>query len=238
MPFWGTDAFKGPTNIGAVCADNLFSKGCHPVEYDGDWRLGIGWRIAEQEPLAIGCDVVRGRQAAGFAPLHDEPCAKQRNRGSEFQRGLVLHRHGCYELIAGEVEQLAAVPAPPGHSASFCGNLACSARRRETLNIDFVATGFIGGIRDPVSIRGYLRLGFIVGRLQELDRRSIAPQIHRSQIQNRARELLKHDESPVARPVCNGGIAAGDVQNNSLLPGVDVFDEYSGAGRIHHMSIV
>ena len=127
----------------------------HPVGHDADQRGRFDVdRDGQQKPLSVRRGVERSARQ-GLAP-------EKRPRGSDEQRfstGFYVHGE---ELVVGRLEKKdLPVVEPAGGGGARGGNLPLFAEAGERDDVDFAAAGLVGGVGEPLPVRGDRAVGLL-----------------------------------------------------------------------------
>ena len=153
----------------ATRAGMLLLQPRRPVEHYGkrDHMTEAG-RRGEQKAFAVWRDIVLEGVASGAL---NDPGLEEGLRGSWLKRRFCAtarrDRYHSDLAIGSDKEELFAVCAPAGLLTSHDRDLPLTVARGERPDVDLTLAGFIGGVRDPMAIRGTLAEEFIESRVQE-----------------------------------------------------------------------
>ncbi|MFQ5767726.1 MAG: CHAT domain-containing protein, partial [Acidobacteriota bacterium] len=130
-----------------------------PVEDQGEGQAVTGAeRGVDQKPLPIGRDVIGAEDGRGALSDEQSPGAAHLDRrsldGDRNRDHLAARRHE-------EESGLVALPARLG--AASCGGLPLAAGAGEGSDVDFLAARLVGGVGQPLAVRGKHAPAFVEG---------------------------------------------------------------------------
>ena len=144
-----------------------------PVEDDRiRRRIAVIRQCVDEESLAVGRDHILLSRLNGVIDLGSKQRAS-RAEGHGSVRGK-CHRHCCQSLIGSHIKKFATAQSPSHLLAAARRHLDPITRAGKPAQVDFVTSGFIRLVRDPLAVRRKLAVAFAEFRRDERLRRTIA----------------------------------------------------------------